>query len=251
MIFLRMRQVDLQMLVQAPGWRRRCAFVEALLVVIFLHDLVHQVADPGADGLDHDLRAFFFEEAEHVEVAVALGGLRPEFAGDLDDGLHAGAVDAEWRRSGRALRRRAAMRSSPKSWLQEFAQVFRGAGEARLAEELGASLPSQRPGLLAAHHFVQHFHGLFEHAVGFAGVHFVGANLVGHVVDDVADVQRVQDGQEEVQVHFQAGFGFGLVQAAALLEQQHAELVEARSCAAPGDTRLRTCRSGRGRRRRR
>ena len=71
-------------------------------------------------------------------------------------------------------------------------------------------------------------HGLVQHAVGLAGVHFVGANLVGHVVDDVADVQRVQDGQEEVEVHLQAGFGLGLVQAAALLEQQHAEFVEAR-----------------------
>ena len=40
--------------------------------------------------------------------------------------------------------------------------------------------------------------------------------------------KRIQDGQEEIDVQGQSGFGFGLVQAAALLEQQHAELVEAR-----------------------
>ena len=45
--------------------------------------LVHQVGNPGGDGLDQHLRAFALQEFEHVEVAVALGGLRPEFAGDL------------------------------------------------------------------------------------------------------------------------------------------------------------------------
>ncbi len=37
------------------------------------------------------------QEVEHVEVAVAFGGLRPEFAGDLDDRLHAQAVDFDRR----------------------------------------------------------------------------------------------------------------------------------------------------------
>ena len=35
------------------------------------------------------------QEGEHVEVAVALGGLRPEFAGDLHDRLHPEAVDLD------------------------------------------------------------------------------------------------------------------------------------------------------------
>ena len=35
------------------------------------------------------------EEGEHVEVAVTLGGLRPELTGDLDDRLHAQAVDLD------------------------------------------------------------------------------------------------------------------------------------------------------------
>ena len=89
-----------------------------------------------------------------------------------------------------------------------------------------AGFAVQQPGLAAAHHLVQHLHGIFEDAVGLAGVHFVGANLVGDVVDDVADIQRIQDGEEKVDVQRQAGFGLGLVQAAALLEQQDAELVK-------------------------
>ena len=43
-------------------------------------------------GSDKDLRAFTFEEAKHVEVAVAFRRLRPELACDLDDGLDASAV---------------------------------------------------------------------------------------------------------------------------------------------------------------
>ena len=49
---------------------------------------------------------------------------------------------------------------------------------------------------------------------------------VGHFVHHVAAVQRVEDAEEEVEVHLQAGFGVGLIQAARLLEQQHAEAVE-------------------------
>ena len=69
-------------------------------------------------------------------------------------------------------------------------------------------------------------HGLVELLVRLAGIDFVGANGVGDFVQHVAAVQRVEDAQEEVQVHLQAGFGVGLAQAAGLLEQQHAEAVE-------------------------
>ena len=50
--------------------------------------LVHQVGHPGRDRLDQHLRAFALQEVEHVEVAVAFGDLRPEFAGDLHQRLH-------------------------------------------------------------------------------------------------------------------------------------------------------------------
>ncbi len=71
------------------------------------------------------------------------------------------------------------------------------------------------PRPLLAEHLVQVVHALVEDAVGLAGVHFVGPKRVGHFVHHVAAVQRVEDAQEEVEVHLQAGFGVGLVQAAA------------------------------------
>jgi hypothetical protein len=54
--------------------------------------LIHQIGHPGRDRLDQHLRAFALEEFEHVEVAVALGELRPELAGDLHQRFHAGAI---------------------------------------------------------------------------------------------------------------------------------------------------------------
>jgi hypothetical protein len=84
---------DLGALVETPQRRQHGAFFEALEVLVLLHHLVNHVHDPGADGLHQHLRALALQEVEHVEIAVAFGGLRPEFAGDLDDGLHAQAVD--------------------------------------------------------------------------------------------------------------------------------------------------------------
>src|SRR5262249_37366600 len=77
-----------------PGRDDRPVF-QTLLILIFLNDLMNHVHDPGPDRLHQDLRAFLLEEGEHVEVTVALRGLRPELAGDLDDGLHARAVDLD------------------------------------------------------------------------------------------------------------------------------------------------------------
>ena len=54
--------------------------------------LVDDVGDEGADILDLHLRPFPLEEAEHIEVAVALCGLRPEFTCDLDDGFDPRAI---------------------------------------------------------------------------------------------------------------------------------------------------------------
>ncbi len=79
--------------VDFPGGRQDGALFESLVIAIALDYLVDHVGDPGADGLDNHLGALALEELEHIEVAVALGGLGPEFAGDLDDGLDAEAVD--------------------------------------------------------------------------------------------------------------------------------------------------------------
>ena len=69
-------------------------------------------------------------------------------------------------------------------------------------------------------------HALVELAVCFAGVDFVRPHGVGDFVQHVAAIQRVQDAQEEIEIHLQPGLGVGLTQAAGLLEQQHAESVE-------------------------
>ena len=70
--------------------------------------LIQQVGHPGRDRLDQHLRAFALQEVEHVEVAVALGDLRPELAGDLHHRLDRGAVDLDgvhlFARSCRAFR---------------------------------------------------------------------------------------------------------------------------------------------------
>ena len=89
---LAVADLDLGALVDPPERRQHRAFLKSLAVTVLLHHLVDHVHDPGADRLHQDLRALPLQEGEHVEVAVALGGLRPEFAGDLDDGLHAEAV---------------------------------------------------------------------------------------------------------------------------------------------------------------
>ena len=73
---------------------------------------------------------------------------------------------------------------------------------------------------------MQVVHLLVEHAVGLAGVDFERTQRVGDFVHHVAAVQRVEDAEEEVDIHLQPGFGVRLVEAAGLLEQEHAEAVE-------------------------
>ena len=90
-------ELDLGARAELPDRRQHGAFFEALEVFVLLDHLVDHVHDPGADRLHQHLRAFALQEVEHVEVAVALGGLRPELAGDLDDRLHAQAVDFDRR----------------------------------------------------------------------------------------------------------------------------------------------------------
>ena len=51
-----------------------------------------QVVDPGGNWFNDQLRAFTVQELEHAEVAIALGGLRPEFTGDFYDGFHLKAI---------------------------------------------------------------------------------------------------------------------------------------------------------------
>ena len=107
--------------------------------------------------------------------------------------------------------------------LDELADVLGGIAEP--AQVLGHAR-FELPRLLLAEDFVQVVHAVVERLIGGAGFDFVRTERVGHLVHHVAAVQRVQDAEEEVEVHLQAGFGVGLREAARLLEQQHAEAVE-------------------------
>src|SRR5262249_4143605 len=73
--------------------RRR--IVDRLAVDLLRLREPEHVHDPGAERLRPHPRPLPLEEAEHPEVPVALGRLRPELAGDLDHRLHAQTVDVD------------------------------------------------------------------------------------------------------------------------------------------------------------
>src|SRR5262245_42358069 len=187
---------------------------------------MHQVHDPGPDRLDHDLRALAFEEAEHVEVAVAFGSLREELARHFDDGLHAQAVDLDLGEPLAGGLERVGVFPA-EELIEEFAYVLGGVAYRQILQE-AAHLAFERKLAVVLEDVLQVIHALFHHGVSLAGVDFVRADLIADVVDQVAHVQRVEDGQEEIDVHLKPGFGLRLVQAARLLEEHDAESVEAR-----------------------
>ncbi len=123
--FIAEAPLDFGALIETPQRRQHGTLLESLEILVLLHHLVNHVHDPGADGLHQHLRAFALQELEHVEVAVALGGLRPELAGDLDDGLDAQAVDLDRvERVAAAVQRRDVIVAL--KLVHELADVFRG-----------------------------------------------------------------------------------------------------------------------------
>ena len=215
-------ELDFRAGAELPHRRQDGAFFETLEIFVLLDDLVDHVHDPGADGLHQHLCAFALQEVEHVEVAVAFGGLRPEFAGDLDDRFHAQAVDIDAVEVVAAVLQRGHILVALEL-LHELTDILRGIAEA--AQVLTHAL-IELPRTLLAEDLVEVIHLLVEDLIGFAGIDLVGAQRVGDFVHHVAAIQRVEDAQEEVDVHFQPGFGVGLLQTAGLLEQEHAEAIE-------------------------
>src|SRR5689334_9710001 len=53
-----------------------------------LFGLIHHVHNPRSDWLNQHLCAFALKKSKHVEVAIALRGLCPEFTDNLYDGLY-------------------------------------------------------------------------------------------------------------------------------------------------------------------
>ena len=87
-----------RMLVELPPGGLLVLLLERPLLAPPLFHLVHHVHDPGGDRFHQHLCAFPFQECKHVEVAVAFGGLRPEFADDLYHGLNPQAIDFNGRK---------------------------------------------------------------------------------------------------------------------------------------------------------
>src|SRR6266496_529416 len=111
---------------------------------------MQHVHDPGADRLHQYLRALALEEHEHVEVAIALGGLGPEFPCNLDDRLHSQTVYFNpVEQIAAALERGYVILAFELA--HEFADVFRGVFE---SAEITRETAPHPPGLLFAEDFV-------------------------------------------------------------------------------------------------
>ena len=83
------------MLLQLPPLRVAMWAIDRPLRLGMSLGLVQKIGHPSGDWLNHYLRALALQEFKHVEVAIALGNLCPEFTGDLHHGLHLGTVDLD------------------------------------------------------------------------------------------------------------------------------------------------------------
>src|SRR5664279_4203179 len=193
--------------------------------------LVHHVHHPGPDGLDQHLRAFTLQEFEHVEVAIALGDLRPELADDLDHRLHAQAVHLD---GGELL-------------ANSRQRLFVGVA-VKLLADLGQRVDPDLPLLalvgtdLLRHPLRQVFVVLERLAIAQQGAQlvdgrlkdficpalldFVRTDTVDHLVHDVAEVEGIEHAHAKVHRELQPGFARGCLHAVVLLEQQYAETAE-------------------------
>ncbi len=84
--------LNLGALVQTPDRRQHRPFFQTLHIAVLLHHLVDHVGDPRAHRFHQHLCAFPLQKAEHVEVAVPFGRLRPELPGDFNNRLYAQTV---------------------------------------------------------------------------------------------------------------------------------------------------------------
>ena len=163
--------------------------------------LVHQVRNPGGDGLNDDLRAFALQEIEHVEVAVALRDLRPEFTGDFHHRFHLGAIDFDRVHALAGGIEGAEVVLAPHV-LVPFPEDIGGVAENLVALEfrLGPIRCAlfDLKALAVAQVLAQAVHGFVENTIGFALVHFVGADLINQVVEHIAQVHGIQHAEPEI-----------------------------------------------------
>ena len=132
-----------------------------------------------------------------LKFAVAFGGLGPELSGDLNDRLRPRPIDFH------LVKARARTLQSLHVVLTEQLAI-------KLAGQFGFALDTwklgQKPGQSAVgsvdrsplENLAHFFYALFQNAIGIPFVHFVGAHLVGNVVDLITDTKSVQQAQEEI-----------------------------------------------------
>ena len=165
-----------------------------------------------------------------MEIAVALGELRPEFAGDFHDRLHLRAVHFDAVHLVASGGQRVEIILAPEMLVHLAEDVERVAQnlvalEFRLGPVRRALLDFER--LAVFQILAQTVHRLAEHAIGFALLHFKRANLVDKIVEDVAHVHRIEHAEAEIDRELQARLAGRGLDSVAVLEQQHAEAIEA------------------------
>ena len=165
-----------------------------------------------------------------MEVAVALRELRPEFAGDLHQRLHAGAIHPDGIHFFACGPEGIQVILAPHV-LVPFAEDVEGVAQNFVVFEFrlgpGGSALFNLERLAISQVIAKTVHHLAEHAIGVALVRFIGTNLVDEVVDNIAEVHGIEHAKSEIDGELQAGLSRSGLDAVAVFEKQHAEAIEA------------------------
>src|SRR5579872_3070527 len=222
-------QIIRKMLFQLPPLRVPVRSVHRPLGFRMCFGLIHQIRNPGRNRLNQHLRAFALEEVEHVEVAIAFGDLSPELTGDLDHRFHLGAIDFN---AVHLLPRRS---QSVEIILSSQMLVHLAEHVERVPENLVALEFRLCPVRRALFNFkripvaqvvTQAIYRLAKYALGFAFIHFEGANLINQIIEHVSQMHGVQHAKSEINRELQPWLSGGRLDSVAVFEQENAEAVE-------------------------
>src|SRR6266567_6875401 len=219
------------MLFQFPPLRISVRTIRRPLGLRVRFRLVHEVCHPSRDRLHQDLRAFPLEEFEHVEVAVALGNLRPELASNLNHRLHLGAVHFNaihlFASGGQSIQ----IVPAPQMFVH-LAEHIEGVSQNLVTLEFRLSpvrcplFDLERIPILEI--LTESIHRLAEYALRLALLYFERTNLVDQVVEYVAQMHGIEHAESEVDRELQPGLARGGLDSIAVFKEQHTEAVEPR-----------------------
>ena len=141
------------------------------------------------------LRAFAFKKAEHIEVAIAFGELRPELANDLDHGLDARVINLNFTETLARL-----MHHAHK--LRAVKMIDNLAGGVEKTCELGhAARRSGEPRRRAIENLespaglekmAQLVHHIFNSLIRASRNQLEGADAITEVIEDIAQVEHIE-----------------------------------------------------------